>query len=90
MTELENHGLLESQLVAQAMGNYVTRAELKAHLDPITGDVHEIKGDVKKLLMRDAGESAVAKRSRFISTRLLSWGALLVGALSPVAWTHHF
>lgn len=71
-------------------GNYVTRAELKAHLDPMKNDIAEIKGDVKTLVVAQAKEAAVSIWQRRLSTRALSWGALIVGALSPLAWTHHF
>lgn len=39
---------------------FVSRAELKAHLDPMRSDISEVKGDVKTLLQRSAGSKAVA------------------------------
>lgn len=71
-------------------GSYVTRAELKAHLDPMKSDITEIKGDVKTLVLAQAGQKAVSTLRMRFSTRALSWAALIVGALSPLAWTHHF
>jgi hypothetical protein len=73
------------------------RNEMIARFEPLSADVVELKDDVKGLrsevqqvLMFQAGEKAISVRQLRVSTRLLSWAALLVGALSPLAWTHHF
>lgn len=63
------------------MNDFVTRDEFGA----LRSDVREIRSDVKKLLMRDAGEQAVADdRSRFWSIVASKSTAiyLLVGASS--------
>lgn len=39
--------------------NYVTRAELKAHLDPMREDIKAVGVDVKVLLLRSASTRAV-------------------------------
>jgi len=67
-------------------GNYVTRAELSAHLTPMRSDISEIKGDVKTLLARDAGVQAVSKYRRIITSHRLSWFAIFVSILTAVSF----
>lgn len=63
-------------------GNYVTRAEMQAHLAPMRDDISEIKGDVKSLLASNAGSRAV--------TRLLQFGVVvgssMLGAIATLVW----
>ncbi len=73
------------------------RNEMIARFEPLSADVTELKSDMKELrgevrqvILFQEGEKAISKRRIRVSTRLLSWGALLVGAVSPLAWTHHF
>lgn len=49
-------------------GNYVTRAELKATVEPMRSDLTEVKADVKTLLAAQAGSRAVSGLLRHVST----------------------
>lgn len=46
--------------------DYVTRAELKAHLDPMRTDIKEIRSDVKSLLGSQAGGQALSAWNKFL------------------------
>ena len=70
-------------------GSYVTRAELKAHLDPMKEDIGEIKEGVQTLLLERAGHQALAKSKRLLSDRVIAWGALCAAVLSGAGiWLH--
>ena len=63
-------------------GNYVTRAELKAHLDPMKSDIHEIHGDVKTLLLAHAGDVALEAKVKDGFARKSSLGMLVLYVIS--------
>lgn len=63
-------------------GNYVTRAELQAHIVPMKEDIAEIHTDVKALLLAQAGDTAVEAKARDGGARKLALGGLLVYVLS--------
>lgn len=67
-------------------GSYVTRAELRAHLEPIREDVAEIRTDVKSLLGFQAASAAISSWQRFwIGTA----GVGGLGALATLVWLAH-
>lgn len=66
---------------------YVSRAELTAHLDPMKEDIAEIKGDVKSVLLVQAGTRAVEMKMKDHGARKIALGSLflyLVSALIAV------
>lgn len=63
-------------------GNYVTRAELKAHLDPMKSDISEIHADVKTLLLAQAGDTAIEAKARDGGARKLALSGLIVYVIS--------
>ena len=63
-------------------GTYVTRAELKAHLDPMRQDISEIHADVKTLLLAHAGEVAVEAKVKDQGARRLSLAMLALYFIS--------
>jgi hypothetical protein len=67
-------------------GNYVTRAELKANLDPMRNDITEIKGDVKTLLAREAGATAVRHFKERSNGVHIARGTLYLSVLSLLGW----
>lgn len=68
--------------------DWVTERELQAHLDPMKQDIKEMKADVKTLVVAKAEERGKVLWLRGISTRMLAWGALIAGAISPYLWKH--
>lgn len=62
-------------------GSYVTRAEMRANLDPIKADIKEIKDDVKSLLREGAARDAVDHVAEFTISRRVSLYAVLAAAL---------
>lgn len=53
-------------------GGYVTRAELRAHLDPMKEDIHEIRGDVGEIRTAlGAGPRWLGARANAVVDKLL-------------------
>jgi hypothetical protein len=62
-------------------GNYVTRAELAAHLEPMKEDIRETSGDVKQLLAlyhQEKGKSQIRHWAANIAVSLMSGGAVTI------------
>lgn len=76
--------------MSESNGSVVSRAELKAHLDPMRSDITEIKGDVKALLLANAVDRAASTRRRRFSDRTLAYVGIFVAALAPLAWLHPY
>lgn len=62
--------------------DFVTRAELKAHIDPMKDDIHEIHTDVKTLLLAHAGEVAVEARVKDTGARRMALAMLILYLVS--------
>lgn len=64
-------------------GNFVTRAELAAHLNPLREDVTEIREDVKALLASQAASRALTIWNRFLVGTV---GLGCLGFVATLAW----
>lgn len=73
----------------QPPANYVTRDVFDATVNPMQGDISEIKADVKTLLTRDAGRTAVAGMVGRTATAAATLAAGAVGALVTIIVNHH-
>lgn len=62
-------------------GTYVTRAELKATVEPMREDISEIKTDVKTLLTARAGQAALNRFAARVGTAAVALSAGAVGAI---------
>lgn len=67
-------------------GSLVSRAELKAHLDPMRSDINEIKQDVKTLIIAQVGAQAINTAQKDMGARRLGWGALIASAIGGLWW----
>jgi hypothetical protein len=63
-------------------GNYVTRAEMTAHISPMKEDITEMKADIKTLLKRDAGRKAITSLFWRTSTVIATLGCGFLTALA--------
>ena len=72
--------------MASENGNYVTRAELRAHLDPMKSDISDIAEDVR--FVRDAyiAERAVEKSSKDRGARRIGLTSLAIAAAGSLYW----
>lgn len=61
---------------------YVTRAELTAHLDPMKEDIAEIKSDVKSVLLVQAGTRAVEMKMKDHGARKIAYGSIFLYLIS--------
>ena len=67
-------------------GSLVSRAEMKAHLDPMREDIREIKQDVKTLIIAQVGAQAIQSAKKDKGARKIAWGGLIVAGLSALTW----
>lgn len=67
-------------------GNHVTRAELKAHLDPMRADIREIKEIVTGLRDKEVGDAAVAVSAKDNGARRVALVAVAASFLSALWW----
>lgn len=67
-------------------GSLVSRAELKAHLDPMRSDINEIKQDVKTLIIAQVGAQAINTAQKDMGARRLGWGALVASGIGGLWW----
>jgi ABC-type hemin transport system substrate-binding protein len=72
-------------------GGYVTRAELDANLRPMREDIHDVAADVKVLLLRSAGSSALSNAGKWVVGTVLVGGVGALAALvtALLAGGHH-
>ena len=67
-------------------GNYVSRAELSAHLEPMKADIHEIKETVQYLRSDHDTVQGAAGANRRASDRRLTLYAVGAAIVSAAAW----